>query len=219
LENLGQSYPDYRPTVDLVHPFLTATHRNIASTPVNGILIDYGIRGFLRLADALKLYELAYCAENNVLEMGSAWGLSSCIIGEAIRDSSRVAKLISLEIDPVFCKETKTSIKQKGLKRFYKCIKGSAASSCDQLLKNKMRFGFAFIDHCHSYLETKLACDKLQDLLRPGGFVMFHDFNDERNRTEPETFGVYRAATECLPESGFDFVGVFGCSGVYRKHG
>jgi len=54
----------------------------------------------------------------------------------------------------------------------------------------------------------------LHQLIAPGGFVLFHDFNDARNRTD---FGIYQAVLENFTDREFIFSGLFGCTAVYRK--
>ena len=39
-------------------------------------------------------------------------------------------------------------------------------------------FSFCFIDHSHSYKHVLSACRALPPVILPGGFCLFHDFND-----------------------------------------
>lgn len=196
LEDLGRSFPPYRRTFAFRGEFLDASHRHLAELPVDGDLIRAWVPGFLRPADALALYEHAFLAEGNVLEMGSAWGLSTTILGMAVRNSGRRAVVTSLEISPEFHLATAAAVADQGLTATCRLLLGDAGDEARKRMAERCRFGFAFIDHDHAYAATRLACEQLKPLLRPGGHVLFHDFNDERNRTEPETYGVHRAVAE-----------------------
>lgn len=89
LEQLGSRFPLYRPTYIMDDPYINAFHSRYSTCPTEGDLIEIGIRGFLRREDALKIYELAFHASGDVLEMGSAWGLSTSILCRAVADSGR----------------------------------------------------------------------------------------------------------------------------------
>ncbi len=55
-------------------------------------------------------------------------------------------------------------------------------------------------------------------MVNPGGFCLFHDFNDRRNADPAETnYDVYRAVTEGLDPKVFEFYGIYGCTALYRK--
>ena len=217
LDKLGSQFPPYKPTFLTEILYLNDHHRFYSCCPTKGDLIEMGIKGFLRQADALKLYELAYHSLGDILEMGSAWGLSTSILCQAIADSGRYRKVISLEIDPLFYNATCRQIAELHLADYLESHRCDAREFCPVLIKNKRQVGFAFIDHCHSYEATCVACQHLQELIMPGGFVLFHDFNDERNRTDFPAFGVYQGVVENLSENQFIFLGIFGCSALYRK--
>ncbi len=80
LEELGTTIPGYRPTFDFPGEFINRSHQFFSSCPVkDGILIQlkdrrwFGrpIEGWLTREDALKLYEIAYFATGDILELGS----------------------------------------------------------------------------------------------------------------------------------------------------
>ncbi|QTN30426.1 hypothetical protein HZ993_12075 [Rhodoferax sp. AJA081-3] len=89
MQGLGAEYPVYTPIYPRLEPWIDADHEAIAHLPVDGALIRGDVQGFLRRDDALLLYELAYFAQGNVLELGSAWGLSTSILCRAIHKSGR----------------------------------------------------------------------------------------------------------------------------------
>lgn len=217
LESLGREFPGYRRCFDFPGSSVDAFHKSIAEWPVEGGLVRGPVTGFLRPADALSLYELAYFAQGSVLEMGSAWGLSTTILCQALRNARRRARVISIEIDPNFQKATAQAVAARGLKRYYQAIHGDAGVEADRLMAKGHTFGFAFIDHDHAYRPTQIACRQLGLLLSPGGYALFHDFNDERNRSDPETYGVYRAVMELIQRPSWDFLGVIGCCALVRR--
>jgi predicted O-methyltransferase YrrM len=151
--------------------------------------------------------------------MGSAWGLSTSILCQAVADSGRAAQVISLEIDPTFHQQTVQQIAQLHLTPYLQAHQCDASEFSSILIEKKQSFGLAFIDHCHSYQATGIACQQLRKLMAPNGFVLFHDFNDERNRLDFPTFGVYQGVIENFAENDFIFSGLFGCTALYRKRG
>lgn len=217
LEALGKTFPAYRRTFDYDGEWIDESHREISELPVDGALIRGPVQGFLRPADALALYELAYFAEGPVLEMGSAWGLSTTLLCRAVHNSGRLARVESIEIDPGFQKATAQAIAAQGLGLVYRSLPGDASVEAARLAERGRTFGFAFIDHDHSYEATRTACRHLGSLIEPGGLVLFHDFNDERNRLEPQTYGVYRGVVELLEDPAWEFLGVMGCCALVRR--
>jgi len=66
-----------------------------------------------------------------------------------------------------------------------------------------------------------LTCDRMGEVVAPGGFVLFHDYKDARNRRPPfsgdhNEYGVLAAVFDRLPPD-FQFIGCFGCSGLYQR--
>jgi predicted O-methyltransferase YrrM len=124
----------------------------------------------------------------------------------------------SIELQKEFQQATARAVRSLGLKRHYRAVPGEAGVEADRLIARRQTFGFVFIDHDHAYAPTRRACAQLERLLNPGGLVLFHDFNDVRNRTEPATYGVYPAVAELARHPGFEFLGVIGCCGLLRRH-
>ena len=218
IDELGTHYPAYTPIFERPTPWVDAYHAGIANLPVEGALIRASVQGYLRPADALLLYEAAYYTQGNSLELGSAWGLSTSILCKAIRESGRNAKLASIEIDPGFQRATQSTIHSAGLLAFFESLAGPAAECLPALIRQHRQFGMAFIDHDHSLTSTLEACVALEDLLIPGGFAIFHDFNDARNRDEPAVYGVFQGVCEWLTHvTDFDFVGMVGCCGLVQR--
>ena len=87
--------------------------------------------------------------------------------------------------------------------------------------ENGRQFGFVFIDHSHAYAPVYDVCLMLSRIVAPGGFCLFHDFNDSRNRDpNDDDYAVFQAVEDGLDRQRFEFYGIYGCSGLFRlTHG
>jgi predicted O-methyltransferase YrrM len=214
---LGRVFPAYRQTFDFPGEFIDAEHQAIAALPAPDGLIRTTIPGFLRPADGLALYELAYFAPGEILEIGSACGLSTSILCRATARAGRGMRVWSIEKEPEFQQATRRAIAALGLDGHYRSVPGDADQVIPQLMARRPRFGLIFVDHDHRYPAVRRVCAALGRLLVPGGLALFHDFNDERNISGAEDYGIYRAVCELLRDPGMSFLGVIGCCGlVYR---
>lgn len=217
IETLGSNFPPYSPSYEFPGEFIDAEHLAIFQLPLIGALINTDIQGFLRPADALTLYEHAYFVQGDVLELGSAWGLSTRILAYALCNAGSKSRVVSIEIDPGFQQATGTAISAAGLNDFYEAIYGDAALEVDRLIMQGRRFGLIFIDHDHSFASSRKICQQLSAVLTIGGIAIFHDFNDARNLSEPETYGVYLAVAELAQQPDFLFRGIIGCCALIQR--
>jgi len=211
------AYPAYVPTHPVPEPLVSARHRQIAAAPEDGDLVDLGIRGFLRKADALKLYEMAYCADGPIIEFGAGWGLSTVLLCEGARDGGGDQRVISVELDGGRAEAARAAVAARGLSARFDLLRADACLVARRAIRSGRRFAFAFVDHDHSYAATRDLCRLLPLLIGPGGFVLFHDFIDPRNRDDFPAFGVDRGVTETLTDAEFAFAGLFGCSALVRR--
>jgi predicted O-methyltransferase YrrM len=217
LAALGEIPPPYRRVHAFHGEFIDDDHRALSLLPVEGALIRGPVPGYLRPADALALYELAYFAGGDVLELGTMYGLSTGILCTAVRNAGAGGTVVSIELEPEFRRSTTRAIRSAGLRRHHRLIGGEAGDEVDALARADATFGAIFIDHDHAYGPTARICRQLDAVLRSGGVALFHDFHDERNRTQPEEYGVHRAVGELVARPGYAFAGVVGCCGVVRK--
>jgi predicted O-methyltransferase YrrM len=228
LEELGARYPPYQPTFPFAGHFIDASHRFYAECPLDptGVLIQvrrrrwFGppIQGWLRRADALKLYEMAYFADGDILELGSFNGLSTTILARARRASKRGVRLVSVDLNPGAIRETRRTLRLQGLDGDTEQVCGDAADVAARLVAGGRRFAFVFVDHSHEFDPTLRVCQALPSLLTPGGFCLFHDFNDARNADPDATdYEVYQAVMEGLDAQRFTFYGIYGCCALYRE--
>lgn len=222
--SVGAVVQDYRFTYPL-KTFINPHHAFLDLTPSNSLLLltapgllDHNrgeiMKGWLWKADALKLYELGYYAEGDVLELGTYAGLSTCILAQAVIDSGRQGRVVPIDIAD-FGWKANADLNHVSQRIDFQL--GPAIEKVQGLIAAGRKFGFLFVDHSHTYAEVAAICPLLDQVTMPGSFVQFHDYNDSRNGCEPN-YGVWQAVVDTLPTS-FQFYGVYGCSGVYRFTG
>jgi len=221
-DSVGKPIPSYKPTFPFTG-YVNDHHRFLseARNPETGLLLltapgllEHGagapINGWLRVEDALKLYELAYYSEGSILELGSYEGLSTCILAQAITDSGRPGSISTVDI--TYRQAVADNAAACGLASRIDIITADAVAAVRSL--SARRFSFIFVDHSHAYKDVKAVCPLLRNIASPGAFVLFHDYYDARNGKDGD-YGVFQAVTENLPNQ-FQFCGVYGCTGLYR---
>jgi predicted O-methyltransferase YrrM len=226
LDELGTHYPIYHPTFDFAGKFIDSTHRQLANSvdQATGLVrlktrrwLGKVIPGWLRPEDALKIYEIAYFAQGDILELGSYYGLSTGILSMASEHAPYRKNIYSVDLDPKCVAEAHHNLHIQNLDRQVAVICAEAAAAVKQFASDHKRFGFVFIDHSHAYESVKAVCQELHTVVASGGFCLFHDFNDPRNKDSAENdYGVYQAVTEGLTASRFEFWGIYGCTALYR---
>ena len=218
LEALGSFNPPYQPTYAFSGDYINPQHEAIAMCPCKGQLIDYKeIDGRLRKEDALKLYELAYFAGGDIIEIGSFKGLSASIIGQAMIDSGNQGLLHSVDYSEDCINSTKETLLRLELDKKVVTFVGQALPFIKKMRKLKKRFSFAFIDHSHEYKSVYTVCRQLAFVLEQGAFCLFHDYNDSRNADASyKNYGVYQAVRDGLNHNSFQFYGAYGCAGLFR---
>jgi cephalosporin hydroxylase len=181
-------------------------------------LINIGIEGWLFPADALKLYEMAYFCED-ILEIGTYKGHSTTIMANAIFNSGRQSSIVTCDLDPISVAEARAGFELRqipGLAR-HQFVASEGTAFINSLARAGKKFSFAFIDHSHCYEHVLGVCQGLGDVLLPGSFCLFHDYNDPRNLPGVEAYGVYQGVRDGLAKELFQFFGIFGCTGLFRR--
>jgi hypothetical protein len=176
------------------------------------------IKGWLRTADALKIYELAYFCEGAILELGTFEGLSSSVIASAIRNSGRQNEFTSVDVNFAHSISASANLMEAGLIDHVELVVSEGAAYLDHAIATGRQYGFVFIDHSHAYKDVVEVCTRLGKIAMDGAFAVFHDFNDPRNR--PCNFakaGVFQAVQDALDVKQFEFYGTYGCCGLYRR--
>jgi predicted O-methyltransferase YrrM len=223
-EKIGSCVPEYGKTYSFEGSYIDSSHQYYSECPLlNNTLVTKQttdsqiIPGWLRTEDALKLYEMAYFAKGDILELGTYHGLSTVIQAEAVMNAPCKKKIYTVEINPEFSNNAKKNLENLGFDSIVTCIANDAAAVLDEFLVSGNKFDFAFVDHSHTYQDVSIACSCLDKIINPGGFILFHDYNDSRNKKPESDYGVYLAVTQGLDSRCYRFCGVFGCTGLYQK--
>ena len=220
---LGKRFPPYVPTFAFAGEYIDDFHRSIGSSAKGAGLVNLDatlgipIKGWLRRPDALKLYEMGYFVVGDILELGSYHGLSTCILSQANHAAGCARHIYSVDLSADNCSKTKESLRATRLDRHVETTCSEAAAAVQRFADQGKRFDFVFIDHSHGYEPVAEVCKLLPRIANPGGFCLFHDFNDRRNEdpAHPD-YGVYRAVVDTLDPTLFEFYGIYGCTALYR---
>lgn len=210
----------YRKTYDFAGDYLDADHRNLAESATQHGMIDLGIEGWLLPADALKLYEMAHTSGGDILELGSYRGLSTSLLAQATENAGRRDAIISIDLSPEAIVGSQATMKGRPGAGRVSFLQMDGDSAILKMVKARKRFRFAFVDHSHRYEHVQSACVLLPQVLEPGAFVLFHDYNDPRNApADVDEYGVYQGVRDGLDMTRFEFWGVYGCTGLFRFKG
>ncbi len=210
----------YRKTFAFEGDYIDDDHRRLAECPTHQGMIDLGIEGWLLPADALKLYELARFAGGDMLELGSYRGLSTSLLAKAVVNSGRRDAIYSVDLSPEAIVGSRATLKGRPGADQVSFLETDGDSAINRFAKARKRFGFAFVDHSHRYEHVQSACVLIPQVLKPGAFVLFHDYNDPRNpAADAEEYGVYQGVRDGLDKDRFAFWGVYGCTGLFRFAG
>ena len=210
----------FRKTYSFEGEYLNEQHEHLVTKVHSTGMIDIGIEGWLLPADALKLYEMAHRCRGDILELGSYRGLSASIMNQACNDSAQSNVIVSVDLDLTAMKESEQQVRgMPGGERAH-FFRDDAGSAVRNLAAAKRQFRFAFVDHSHRYEHVIDACLQLHRVVELGGFALFHDFNDPRNIVEAETdYGVYQGVMDGLRSDRWEFWGIYGCTGLFRRIG
>lgn len=195
-------------------------HSQLAAAPLGRMgvpfCIDLGVDGFLARDEAMKLYELAFFAQGDVLELGTFKGLSTSIIARALNDRQGGA-LVTCDIDPDFSAAASQHVRSAPGGDRVSFLVGDAPQLIDGLIADGRKFGFVFVDHWHGYEATHAAAVRLQHVLAPGGFVLFHDYNDPDTLNPDHHHKVYQAVRDTITnDPAFRFCCVTASSAAFR---
>ena len=223
---LGQTTPDkrfdmtYQKTYLFPDEYITANHKGLVSRTNKTGMIDIGIEGWLLPADALKLYEMAFFCQGDILELGSYKGLSASVMNMACNDSGKNSIIVSVDLDPEAVGISQQLLKETlGGERAH-FFQDDAATGVRNLAAAKRQFAFAFVDHSHRYEHVLDVSQSLHRVVEIDGFALFHDFNDPRNiAKEHPDYGVYQGAMDGLKSDRWEFWGIYGCTGLFRRVG
>jgi len=223
---IGIAYPEYRPTHRFKGTSIDRFHRYLGKVPTIGEglvqLRNYEptgeiIEGWMTRPEVLKLYEMAYFANGDLLEIGCYQGLSTFVSAKAIRHSRRPRIIYSLDLFEGAMRLALWNLYVGKSLKHARFVVGDAYSITHSYAHTGKRFAFAFVDFSHAYQQVYEVCTLLDQVMQPGGFVLFHDYNDPRNvdPNEPD-YGVYQGVVDGLKPHHFEFYGMYGSAGLYR---
>jgi hypothetical protein len=220
--NLGRAFPEYKPTYQFAKKYVSRYHRYLSRAATFGDCIQLRDRGFrgqniegwLRVPDALKLYEMAYFNPGRVLELWTYHGLSTYVMARAMQDARSAHSLTTIDLYSDYQTIAQQHLRRGRIRTQVEMISGDAAEILRRFIETGDQFAFVFVDHSHAYTDVATVSKFLTTLVALDGFVLFHDYNDVRNGID-EGYGVYQAVQDTLV--GFEAFGIFGCTGLFRR--
>lgn len=217
LGDLGKNRP-YHPTYSEAMT-LGPTHRRLLDAPLkpSSVCIDIGIAGSLRREDAAKLYELAFFGEGDVLVLGLGHGLAAAIVAQAVLDADRTCTIFGVDEEPRVIARVRANLAAYNFTSRIELVPEHPATFCRSRVADGRTCGLVFVDHSTDYHDVRAVTGLFPSLLADGGFALFHDFNDRRNKDAGNGYGMYAGVIDGLPSPPFAFFGAFGCTGLYRK--
>jgi predicted O-methyltransferase YrrM len=172
--------------------------------------------GWLLEDDALKLYELVYLSPGPILEIGTYRGKSAILMAGALRDAGRQKSIVSLDVDSGALGIAMSLARERGLAERLALARGTAEGLFRAYPGLRPRF--VFLDGDHSRRGVARDLQALRDRVPAGGLLLLHDYHDARNADPDELdYGVVEAVEESWVARDCEFVGVFGCSGLFRR--
>jgi len=214
---LGAEIPPHQPLYSGYEHAIDEDHAQIAGLSAPGGLIDVGLPGYLRVPDAMALYELAYFSAGDVLEVVAHSPLSSLFFGQAIINAGRSARLVSVETITDYAPLAQAAMTNLGLDDLCERHAGEPLPLLDKCIAAGERFGLIFIDFDQSREALSPIATRLPALLKPGGCVVFHDFNDVNNSGPEPLYQIYSVVEDLLGSGQFVFVDVIGCCAILQQ--
>jgi predicted O-methyltransferase YrrM len=174
------------------------------------------IPGWLRAADAEKLYELASLTEGPILEIGTHYGKSAVLMALALKDARRRDVVYTLDIDRRAIRAAAAEAKARQLDDVIVFVRGTSRAFARAYPNLRPTLTFVDGDHTRAGVDRDLAA--LEALVPVGGSLLFHDFADPRNDDPgcPDT-KVRPAVEESWVARDCEFVGTFGVCGLFLR--
>ena len=211
----------YRKTFRFPGRHVRRFHKALADAPDGRMglagLIDIGVDGYLWKPEAMKLYEIAYFTRGDVLELGTFRGLSTSIIAHALHDRGS-GTLITCDLDPASTAASRANIAHLPGGDRIEFRSGDGTACMDSLIAAGRRFGMIFVDHWHGYDATREAALRAEQLISPGGFVLFHDYTDGHSADPSHPNKVYQGVRDTIAQSkNFRFSQICASMGVFEQ--
>jgi hypothetical protein len=194
-------------------PFVNETHEELASCPTRtcptrgGELVELGVPGRLRVSEALKIYELGYLTPGDALELGTGHGLGTFVLAQAVRDSGRPRRVVTVELDPQKLRAAERWLERFGLADPVETQVAEPASFCRRLAGENAHYGFVLVRHEGSPHELARIVDLLAPAVGKGGYVLLLP-GDESNGP---------LADVAFPADAFESAGRIGDGQLLRR--
>jgi Methyltransferase domain len=149
-------------------------------------------------------------------------GLSTTLLANAVVHSLTPRPIVSIDLSPNCAQMARAGLESRKVpgREYVHLFTTSSGEAMRTMQRERRLYSFVFVDASHEYEHVKDTCSLMHDVLLPGGFCLFHDYNDSRNgNPEVAEYGVYQGVRDGLAEEHFDFYGVFGCTGLFRRRG
>ena len=141
--------------------------RDQEGTPAIGLSIGYPGWGLLYYAVMSHLHADRH---NVILEIGTNYGASTIIMAQALIDSNRPGKIITIERDYATAEIAKEHFAAAWVNDYIRVLVGA---SRDVIPEIDTRIDIAFIDGSHDCPDVIDDFDNVLQLLNPGGLMIF----------------------------------------------
>ena len=183
---------------------------------MDALALVESIPGWLRAADAAKLYELAHAAPGPILEIGTFRGKSAVLMALAAKDAGRGAMLYTLDVDRGALRAAGAEAEARGVADRIVFVRGTLAAFARAYPHVRPQLTFVDGDHTRAGVERDLAI--LQAIVPAGGRLLFHDFDDPLNEDPAcDEIRVRPAVQASWVARACDFDGAFGCCGLFAR--
>jgi predicted O-methyltransferase YrrM len=176
------------------------------------------IPGWLRAADAEKLYELARLTPGPILEIGTHHGKSAVLMALAVKDAQRHdgTVLYTLDVDRRSIRAAAAEAEAREVDDVIVFVRGTLRAFARAY--PHLRPTLTFVDGDHTRAGVERDLEVLEALIPAGGSVLFHDFADPRNDDpgSPET-KVRPAVEASWVTRDCEFGGTFGVCGLFIR--
>lgn len=153
------------------------------------------IPGYMTEAEVNKLHEIASQLENNsiIVEIGSWKGKSTVALAEAVKDKNCTIFCIDLWNNDNMFMESEDIFPAflENVKPYDFVIPIKSNSKYAEVIVNQI--DLLFIDGDHSEEGVRADIDKYSKYLKPGSYVLFHDYG-----------GYWTGVSKAISDSGID---------------
>src|ERR1700723_2800610 len=117
VDQIGHTFPSYKKTF-LYHGDLIDAYHRLLETKGAGGMLKGDVEGNLRQADALKLYEMAFFSNGDILELGTFSGLSASIMATAVKNAGSACRITSVDLHDSAGIRSKRNLTELGLEEY-----------------------------------------------------------------------------------------------------